>query len=96
MKEYYDRNANLVREFEVLVADATGSINLLVRGQESDYPLNKCLIVRNGLVNMVNHSFMRLEVNMWGKIDLNVENFTFSANTDQQNNVSLVEYELQG
>jgi len=80
--------------WEVLVGDSTACILLNISKQdlaESIKP-ESSIVVRNGFVLMKDEKFMRLAVNMWGKIEVSAEAFEFAPNTSE--NLSAVEYEL--
>ncbi|CAI0468780.1 unnamed protein product [Linum tenue] len=76
---------------ECLVGDETGTILLKARNEQVDLVKpNTTIIIRNAKIDMFKGS-MRLAVDKWGRIEATEPaNFT----VEEDNNLSLVEYEL--
>uniref|UniRef100_A0A0D9WKS0 Single-stranded DNA binding protein Ssb-like OB fold domain-containing protein n=1 Tax=Leersia perrieri TaxID=77586 RepID=A0A0D9WKS0_9ORYZ len=79
------------RVAECLVGDHTGTVLFTARNQQVDVVKpGTTVIFRNAKIDMFKGT-MRLTVDKWGRIEV-TEPATFQVNQD--NNVSLVEYEL--
>ncbi|OIS99185.1 PREDICTED: uncharacterized protein At4g28440-like [Nicotiana attenuata] len=76
---------------ECLVGDDTGSILFTARNEQVDLlKAGATVILRNAKIDMFKGS-MRLAVDKWGRVEV-TEPADFAVN--EQNNLSLVEYEL--
>ncbi|CAN4087249.1 unnamed protein product [Withania somnifera] len=76
---------------ECLVGDETGSILFTARNEQVDLMKpGATVIIRNAKIDMFKGS-MRLAVDKWGRVEV-TEPATIAVN--EQNNLSLVEYEL--
>ncbi|CAI9286481.1 unnamed protein product [Lactuca saligna] len=84
-------NLRNVRIAECLVGDETGTILFTARNDQVDLMKPGAgVIIRNGKIDMFKGS-MRLAVDRWGRIEV-TDPVTFEVKED--NNLSLVEYEL--
>ncbi|KAJ1257509.1 hypothetical protein BS78_10G001600 [Paspalum vaginatum] len=80
------------RVAECLVGDSTGTILVTARNGQIDLlKPDTTVIFRNAKIDMFKGT-MRLAVDKWGRIEVTTEPADFEVNQD--NNVSLVEYEL--
>ncbi|KAI7999909.1 Uncharacterized protein LOK49_LG09G00154 [Camellia lanceoleosa] len=75
---------------EFLVGDETGTIVFTARNDQGNVPSGDLIIVLSGLIDMFKGS-MRLTVDKWGCVEV-TEPASFIVKED--NNLSLVEYEL--
>lgn len=78
---------------DVVVGDASGVVTVRLRGEEQVKlgTEGKSLILRNAHVKMVN-GFINMQVNQWGKIEVNEESLDFEPKSSKD--VSATEYEL--
>lgn len=80
--------------WEVTCGDETGKVVLSLReDQRSEILKGKLLTVRNGYAKIVK-GFLRLVVDKWGKLDLDVPEKSIDADAIGDQNLSLIEYEL--
>ncbi|RAL45043.1 unnamed protein product [Cuscuta campestris] len=86
------RSAVPQRIAECLVGDETGSIVFTARNDQVDTMApGNTVIIRNAKIDMFKGS-MRLAVDKWGRVEVAAEPASFDVKED--NNLSLVEYEL--
>jgi len=81
-----------IRIAECLVGDKTGCITLTARNEQIEkVQPGRTVIVRNARIEMFK-GYMRITVDKWGKIEVAPEPASWEVKQD--NNLSLVEYEL--
>ncbi|KAJ3695242.1 hypothetical protein LUZ60_000619 [Juncus effusus] len=85
-------NSRAAKIAECLVGDETGCIMFTARNEQVELMKEgSTVIIRNAKIDMFKGS-MRLAVDKWGRIEVSPEPATFTVKED--NNLSLVEYEL--